>query len=77
MGVCHKTGVCHSSNPIRAEVIDRFLTFEGVVIAPMWEHTGLDLLIEALLHAVHILELVRLNTLILVPFSACNRFLHR
>lgn len=51
---------------------DSQLTFERGVVAPVREHTLLDLLVQALLHAVHVLELVRLGALVLRFFAPCN-----
>jgi len=47
------------------------------MVPPVREDALFDLLVEALLHAVHILELVGGHTLVLTPLSALNCFFER
>ena len=53
------------------------LTFERVVVAPVWEDTVLDLLVETFLHAIHILQLVLHHPLVLSALTPLDRLLHR
>ena len=45
------------------------------MVTPVREHTLLDLLIQALLHAVHVLVLVRLEALVLCPITPVDGLL--
>ena len=43
------------------------------MVAPVWEDTLLDLLVETLLHAVHVLKFIGLGALVLGFFPARYR----
>ena len=53
------------------------LTFERVMVSPVRKNTTLDLFIETLLHAIHILQFVGLNPLILTLFSSLDSLFNR
>ena len=45
------------------------------MVTPVWENALLNLFVQAFLHTVHVFELVRLHTLVILAVSALNRSL--